>query len=105
MRSMRPRRSNERPDGNANASMSCNGLSAASVRPVWSGSPNATSLLNGTTPSAARRALSVAQNASIIVYPEAPHGFHADYRPSYRETEAKAAWKELLTWFKKNGVA
>jgi carboxymethylenebutenolidase len=45
------------------------------------------------------------KNANIIVYPDAPHGFHADYRPTYRKTEAEAAWKELLAWFKKNGVA
>jgi carboxymethylenebutenolidase len=45
------------------------------------------------------------KNANIIVYPEAPHGFHADYRPSYRKADAEAAWKELLEWFKKNGVA
>ncbi len=45
------------------------------------------------------------KNANIIVYPDAPHGFNADYRPSYRKADAEAAWKELLAWFKKNGVA
>lgn len=55
---------------------------------------------------AMRDAVKVAgKSANIIVYPEAPHGFHADYRPSYRKADAEAAWKELLAWFKKNGVA
>ncbi len=44
------------------------------------------------------------KNANIIVYPEAPHGFHADYRPSYRKADAEAAWKELLVWFKRAGA-
>lgn len=36
----------------------------------------------------------------IIVYPEAPHAFHADYRPSYREDAAKDGWKKLVAWFR-----
>jgi carboxymethylenebutenolidase len=44
-------------------------------------------------------------NSEIIVYPEAPHAFHADYRPSYRQTDAEDGWKRLQEWFKKNGVA
>lgn len=44
-------------------------------------------------------------NSEIIVYPEAPHAFHADYRPSYRQTEAEDGWKRLQAWFKKYGVA
>jgi len=43
--------------------------------------------------------------SEIIVYPDAPHGFHADYRPTYREEAAKDGWAKLLAWFKKNGVA
>lgn len=42
--------------------------------------------------------------SEIIVYPDAPHAFFADYRPSYRETEAKDGWQRLLAWFKENGV-
>ncbi|MEH2436207.1 MAG: dienelactone hydrolase family protein [Nostoc sp.] len=42
--------------------------------------------------------------SEIIVYPDAPHAFFADYRPSYREKDAKDGWKRLLAWFKKNGV-
>jgi carboxymethylenebutenolidase len=42
--------------------------------------------------------------STITVYPEAPHGFHADYRGSYREVDAKDAWQRMLIWFKKHGV-
>ena len=38
------------------------------------------------------------------VYPDAPHGFNADYRPSYRADDAKDAWARMLTWFKEHGV-
>jgi carboxymethylenebutenolidase len=41
----------------------------------------------------------------IIIYPEAPHGFNADYRPSYRKEAAEDAWKRMLDWFKKYGVS
>ncbi|MBF2013917.1 MAG: dienelactone hydrolase family protein [Rivularia sp. T60_A2020_040] len=40
----------------------------------------------------------------IIVYPNAPHGFHADYRPSYRKEAAENGWLLLQNWFKKYGV-
>jgi len=43
--------------------------------------------------------------SEIIVYPGAPHGFHADYRESYRKADAADAWKRTLAWFKKHGVA
>jgi len=52
-----------------------------------------------------RAALKEARKPSeIIVYPETPHGFYADYRPSYRKEQAEEAWKKMLDWFKKNGV-
>ena len=41
----------------------------------------------------------------IVVYPDAPHAFYADYRPSYRKEPADDGWKRLQEWFKKNGVA
>ncbi|WP_029629757.1 dienelactone hydrolase family protein [Zavarzinella formosa] len=41
----------------------------------------------------------------IVVYPEAPHAFFADYRPSFRKEAAEDGWKKLKEWFKKNGVA
>ena len=40
-----------------------------------------------------------AKRSSIHVYPNAPHAFHADYRPSYREAEAKDGWQRMLRWF------
>ena len=47
----------------------------------------------------------VGKTCEIIVYPGAPHAFHADYRPSYRAEPAKDGWARLLAWFKQNGVA
>jgi carboxymethylenebutenolidase len=40
--------------------------------------------------------------SKFIVYEGAQHAFHADYRPSYDEKSAKAAWDELVKWFKNN---
>jgi carboxymethylenebutenolidase len=52
-----------------------------------------------------RAALAAAKQPSEIhVYPDAPHGFHADYRPSFREADARDAWRRCLEWFRKNGV-
>ena len=45
-----------------------------------------------------------AQAASFEIYPDAPHAFHADYRPSYREVPAKDGWARCAAWFKKQGV-
>ncbi|MDB9459985.1 dienelactone hydrolase family protein [Dolichospermum circinale] len=42
--------------------------------------------------------------SEIIVYPDAPHAFFADYRPSYREKEAQDGWQRLQKWFKQYGV-
>ena len=39
------------------------------------------------------------------LFPDAQHGFFADYRPSYNEKDAKQAWREWLAWMKKSGVA
>jgi carboxymethylenebutenolidase len=51
-------------------------------------------------------ALKAAGNPSqIVVYPDTPHGFNADYRASYRPEQAKDGWKRLLAWFKDHGVA
>jgi carboxymethylenebutenolidase len=44
------------------------------------------------------------KTAEFHIYDGAPHGFHADYRPSYREQQAKQAWGELVSWFKKYKV-
>jgi carboxymethylenebutenolidase len=52
-----------------------------------------------------RLALEIAeQKSEIIVYPDTPHGFYADYRPSYRKEQAEEGWKRMLDWFKQNGV-
>ena len=40
----------------------------------------------------------------IKIYPGAPHGFHADYRPSYRQDAAEDAWNQMIAWFKKYKV-
>jgi carboxymethylenebutenolidase len=42
--------------------------------------------------------------AELVVYPGAPHAFHADYRPSYREEPAKDGWARMLVWFKRHGM-
>src|SRR6185295_11842063 len=44
------------------------------------------------------------KTAEFKVYMGAPHGFHADYRPSYRKEAADDAWQEMQAWFKKYGV-
>ena len=46
-----------------------------------------------------------AQDSLIQVYPDAPHAFHADYRPSYRKEAAQDAWARMLAWFRQHGVA
>jgi carboxymethylenebutenolidase len=45
------------------------------------------------------------KTAEFKVYPDTPHAFNADYRPSYRKEAAEDGWKRMLEWFKKNGVA
>ena len=44
------------------------------------------------------------KTAEFKIYPGAPHGFHADYRPSYRKEAAEAGWNEMIAWFKKYKV-
>jgi carboxymethylenebutenolidase len=44
------------------------------------------------------------KTAEFHEYPGAPHGFVADYRPSYRKEAAEDAWGRMVGWFKKNGV-
>jgi len=54
-----------------------------------------------------RAALKAANNTTseIVVYPEAPHAFYADYRPNYRKDAAEDGWKKMQAWFKQHGVA
>lgn len=42
--------------------------------------------------------------SQFVVYPDAPHAFHADYRPSFRKEAAEDGWKRCLEWFKQHGV-
>jgi carboxymethylenebutenolidase len=43
--------------------------------------------------------------SEIIIYPEADHGFLADYRSSFNKQASSDAWSKLNAWFKKNGAA
>jgi carboxymethylenebutenolidase len=45
------------------------------------------------------------QPSEIILYPDTPHGFHADYRPTYRQEQAADGWKRLVAWLKDHGVS
>jgi carboxymethylenebutenolidase len=44
------------------------------------------------------------KTCDFVIYPDAPHGFNADYRPSYRPEAAKDGWARMLAWFKDHGV-
>jgi carboxymethylenebutenolidase len=44
-------------------------------------------------------------DSEIVVYPDAPHAFFADYRPSYRQEAAEDGWQRLQAWFATHGVA
>ena len=54
---------------------------------------------------AAAAARAAGKTVEIHVYPDAPHGFNADYRPSYMKADAEDGWARMLAWFKKYGVA
>ncbi len=43
--------------------------------------------------------------SELVLYPDTPHAFHADYRPSYRKEQAEDGWKRAVAWFKAHGVA
>jgi carboxymethylenebutenolidase len=45
-----------------------------------------------------------ARASEFVVYPDAPHAFHADYRSSFRQGPAEDGWKRALDWFKKHGA-
>jgi carboxymethylenebutenolidase len=42
--------------------------------------------------------------SEIVLYPDTPHGFYADYRPSYRKEQAQDGWRKLVDWFEKHGA-
>lgn len=50
------------------------------------------------------KAKAAGKTVEIVVYPDAPHGFHADYRPSYRKDAADDGWKRMLAWFAAHGA-
>lgn len=51
------------------------------------------------------RGSAAAKASDIHVYPDAPHAFHADYRPSYRQPAAEDGWARCLAWLVQQGVA
>ncbi len=53
---------------------------------------------------AEEKATDAGKIVKIVIYPDAPHGFNADYRPSYRKAEAEDGWKRMLEWFAAHGV-
>jgi carboxymethylenebutenolidase len=54
---------------------------------------------------AAAKGNKAAAASEFVVYPQAPHAFHADYRPSYRKEAAEDGFQRALAWFKAKGVA
>jgi carboxymethylenebutenolidase len=46
-----------------------------------------------------------ARASQFVVYPDAPHAFHADYRPSYRKDAAADGWQRCQAWLRSHGVA
>ena len=44
-------------------------------------------------------------DSQLVVYPDAQHGFNADYRSSYNEAAAKDAWQRMLAHFAANHAA
>ncbi|WP_375464495.1 dienelactone hydrolase family protein [uncultured Methylobacterium sp.] len=50
------------------------------------------------------KARAAGKQVELVVYPDAPHGFHADYRPSYRREAAEDGWRRALAFLKANGV-
>jgi len=46
-----------------------------------------------------------AKTCQFVVYPEAPHAFPSDYRPSYRQEAAEDGWARMLAWLRTHGVA
>jgi len=54
---------------------------------------------------AAEQGNAAARASQFVVYPDAPHAFHADYRPSFRKEAAEDGWKRMLAWFRQHGAS
>jgi carboxymethylenebutenolidase len=54
---------------------------------------------------AAQIARDAGHTVQIKIFPDAGHGFHADYRPTYNQAAAEQGWADALAWFKAHGVA
>lgn len=50
------------------------------------------------------KAVAAGRSVELVIYPEAPHGFHADYRPSYRKAAAEDGWNRAIAFLKSHGV-
>lgn len=61
--------------------------------------------MKGALAEAGNKGNAAAKTSEFVVYPDAGHAFHADYRPSYRKAAAEDGWKRALEWFKTHGVA
>jgi carboxymethylenebutenolidase len=48
--------------------------------------------------------IDIQRRSEIMIFPTAPHGFHADYRDSYRELDAREGWRRMLEWFHRHGL-
>ena len=46
-----------------------------------------------------------ARQSQFQIYPDMPHAFHADYRPSYRQAAAEDGWQRMLAWFRQHGAS
>jgi carboxymethylenebutenolidase len=53
---------------------------------------------------ALRAGSAAARRSEWVVYPDTPHAFHADYRPTYRAEAATDGWQRCIAWLKTNGV-
>ena len=42
--------------------------------------------------------------SELVLYKDAPHAFHADYRPSFRKEAAEDGWQRAVAWFRTHGV-
>ena len=61
--------------------------------------------MNDALAAAGAKGNAAARRSEFVVYPDAPHAFHADYRPSYRKAAADDGFKRAIDWFKTHGVA